>query len=241
MLSLKYFDQVISVSRFTAEKFAAWSKIDPDRVHLLPNCVDLDRYGVGPKPAELARRLGIEGKTILMTVGRLSTLERYKGFDEIIEALPDVARKIPNIIYLVCGEGPDRERLQNKAEALGVGSRVLFAGFIPEEQKADYYRLADAYVMPSRGEGFGIVFLEAMACGIPVLGSRVDGSREALLDGKLGLIVDPSDRNELIAGILQTLARPRGVPAELKEFSSQKFKISASNIIRGVTGLKELA
>ena len=122
-------------------------------------------------------------------------------------------------------------------ETLGVGSRVLFAGFIPEEGKADYYRLADAYVMPSRGEGFGIVFLEAMACGIPVLGSRVDGSREALLDGKLGLIVDQSDRNELISGILQTLARPRGVPSELKEFSFETYKVSATNILRNGAGL----
>lgn len=236
-LSLKYFTGVISVSRVTLERFISWSGINPARVHLLPNCVELDRYGLGPKSGELARRLGVEGNTILMTVGRLSTVERYKGFDEIIEVVSDVAEKIPSLVYLICGEGPDRERLQNKANALGVGSRVLFAGFIPEEQKADYYRLADAYVMPSRGEGFGIVFLEAMACGIPVLGSRVDGSREALMDGKLGLLVNPSDRNELISGIVQTLARPRGVPSELKEFSFETYKVSASNIIRRAVGL----
>src|SRR5439155_2564410 len=101
--------------------------------------------------------------------------------------------KIPNVVYVVCGEGPDRSRLERKAVGLGVRDRVVFTGFIPEALKADYYRLADAYVMPSRGEGFGIVFLEAMACGIPVMGSRLDGSREALLDGELGVLVNPDD------------------------------------------------
>ena len=89
--------------------------------------------------------------------------------------------------------GSDHGRLEAKAAALHVLDRVVFSGFVPEEQKADYYRLADAYVMPSRGEGFGIAFLEALACGLPVLGSKLDGGREALLDGALGLLVDPAN------------------------------------------------
>jgi glycosyltransferase involved in cell wall biosynthesis len=86
---------------------------------------------------------------------------------------------------------PDRRCLQEKARSLGVHGRVVFAGYVPESEKADHYRLADAYVMPGRGEGFGIVYLEALACGVPVVASEVDGSREAVREGALGILVDP--------------------------------------------------
>ena len=95
-------------------------------------------------------------------------------------------QEIPNIAYLIVGDGDDRQRLEAKARSRGIDDRVVFAGFIPEAEKADHYRLADAFVMPGRGEGFGFVFLEALACGIPVVGSRLDGSREALAPGGVG-------------------------------------------------------
>src|SRR5205085_3283125 len=120
--------------------------------------------------------------------------------------LPLLSRDIPNIAYLIVGDGSDRLRLEQKARQLGVAERVIFAGHISEEEKPDHYRLADAYVMPSSGEGFGIVYLEALACGIPVIGSKIDGSRDALRDGRLGILVNPKDSDELRAAILQALA-----------------------------------
>jgi asparagine synthase (glutamine-hydrolysing) len=217
------FDLVIGVSNVTLQRFTRWSKVPVDRLRLLPNCVDLRKYGAGPKPAALARNLGLEGRTVIMTLGRLASGERYKGFDEVIEALPALAKEVPDIVYLVCGDGPDRARLESKAAQLGVRQRVVFAGLVPEEEKAQYYRLADAYVMPSQGEGFGIAFLEALACGLPVLGSKVDGGREALLDGAMGVLVNPADRQEVKAGILQVLGRTRQVPRELQRFSFDAF------------------
>jgi glycosyltransferase involved in cell wall biosynthesis len=91
---------------------------------------------------------------------------------------------------MIVGDGDDRGRLEEKVKSLGLSQQVIFAGKILEHEKASHYCLADAYVMPSHGEGFGIVFLEALACGVPVIGSKVDGSREALLDGQLGRLVD---------------------------------------------------
>src|SRR5205823_13994683 len=120
------------------------------------------------------------------------------------------------ISYLIVGDGPDRRRLEQKAHQLGVEKRVVFAGRTSEEEKPDHYRLADAYVMPSSGEGFGIVFLEALACGIPVIGSKVDGSRDALLDGRLGILVNPTDPAELRAAIVQTLAQKGGGAKDLR-------------------------
>ncbi len=236
--SLHAFDRVVGVSQITLDRLCGWSGIDLLRTRVLPNCVDLSTYGLGPKSATFARKLGIEGRTVLMTVGRLATEERYKGFDEVLEALPLLAEKIPDVVYVVCGEGPDRLRLEEKAALLGVCERVRFAGFIPEAEKADYYRLADAYVMPSRGEGFGIVFLEAMACGIPVMGSRLDGSREALLDGELGVLVNPDDASEVVAGILSTLSHTKGVPQRLEHFSFLRYQERVAAIAREALGVK---
>jgi glycosyltransferase involved in cell wall biosynthesis len=87
----------------------------------------------------------------------------------------------------------------------------------------DYYNLADAFVMPGRGEGFGIVYLEAMACGVPVVASALDGSREALLDGKLGVLVNPLDPASIKQGICEALSRGKDVPLGLDYFSGRCF------------------
>jgi asparagine synthase (glutamine-hydrolysing) len=231
--SLTQFTYIAGVSDVTLTRFAGWAGVDASRLRLLPNCVDPRKYGPGPKSIRLAENLGLKDRTVIMTLGRLSTEERYKGFDEVIEALPALARHVPDISYLICGEGADRSRLQAKARTLHVEDRVVFTGFVPEEQKADHYRLADAYVMPSRGEGFGIVLLEALACGIPALGSRVDGTREALLAGTLGYLADPSNPRDVELGVLETLRRGTGrVPEALNHYSHEAFARRTESIVR---------
>jgi glycosyltransferase involved in cell wall biosynthesis len=225
-------DAYIAVSGVTRDRFVAWSKVDPAHCHVLPNCVDPSRFAPGPKSPALVARYRLAGKRVVMTLGRLNPTERFKGFDEVIEALPALAGTVPDIIYVIAGDGGDRTRLEEKARTLGVADRVVFTGYIDEAEKADHFRLADLYVMPSRGEGFGIVFLEALACGIPVIGSRLDGGREALLDGKLGTLVDPTDRAALVAAVRDGLERPRGVvPAELSRFSDTKFRARVRDIV----------
>jgi glycosyltransferase involved in cell wall biosynthesis len=95
---------------------------------------------------------------------------------------------------------------------------------VPEEEKEDHYRLADAFVMPGRGEGFGIVYLEALACGIPVVASSADASQEAVRDGKLGRVVDPDNLEDLRRGIQEALTADRGVPEGLEYFSFRRFR-----------------
>lgn len=222
---VKKLDFFVAVSEFTLQKFCDWSKTEPTRGFILPNCVELEKFGPGPKNPELLRRYGMEGKTIIMTTGRLVSRERCKGFDEILEVMPQLVNLVPEIAYLIVGDGDDRRRLEEKALTLEVADRVVFTGRVPEEEKADHYRLADLYVMPSRGEGFGIVFLEAMACGIPCIGSMVDGSREALIGGELGQLVDPEDKVALHAAILEGLLRPRdNISERLQYFSFDSFK-----------------
>jgi phosphatidylinositol alpha-1,6-mannosyltransferase len=233
-------DFIISISMITKQKFLRWSHLTRTKFYLLPNAVIQKNYGVGAKPQKLVERYGLDGKTVLMTLGRLATQEKYKGFDEVMELLRALSAQVANIVYLIVGDGDDRPRLTAKARSLGVADRVIFTGFIPEAEKADHYRLADAFVMPGRGEGFGFVFLEALACGIPVVGSRLDGSREALRDGALGVLVDPRRPDDILAGILEALKRPGGVISPgLDYFSFENFEKRCHGILEDVLKSKQ--
>ena len=219
-------DAIIAVSKYSAERFTQWSKLPMDRAFILPNCVELDRFRPQHRDARLVERYGLQSNKVIMTVGRLASEERYKGFDQVIELMPQLIKRFPNLKYLIVGEGSDRRRLEAKVEALGLSDRVIFTGYVSESEKVAHYNLADVYVMPSTGEGFGIVLLEAVACGVPVVGSCVDGSREALLDGQLGRLVDPGNPLALLDAVASALEG--GKPPERMEmintFSVQTFR-----------------
>lgn len=228
-------DSFVSISEITRSRFLSWANVRDAMGFILPNAVHAELYGPGPKNPELLKRYGLKDEAVLMTLGRLATEERYKGFDEIIELLPDLLLEIPNIAFIIAGDGSDRSRLEQKAKDVGVDDRVVFTGRVSEEEKADHYRLADVYVMPSAGEGFGFVFLEAMACGIPVIASKTDGGREALRDGSLGMIVDPQNKDELKSAILKTLkVANRTVPDGIEYFSFINFKKRVHRIVDDV-------
>jgi glycosyltransferase involved in cell wall biosynthesis len=227
-------DAFISVSAFTRDRFLQWARVPAAKGFPLPNCVDLTGFEPGEKNPELLKRYGLDGRKVLMTLGRLLP-DRPKGIDEVLELLPELAKEVPQIAYLIAGDGPDRSRLAAKAVQLGVGDRVALAGRVPESEKAAHYRLADAFVMPGYGEGFGIVYLEALACGIPVLASMLDASREALLEGEMGLLVDPRNRAELRRGLLRVLQQPRGrVPPRLEYFSVPSFARRCQAIVNAL-------
>ena len=212
---------VVSISDITLGRLLAWSGYRGP-THRLPNAIHAELYGIRPKRPDLLQRYQLEGKRVLLTVGRLAEEERYKGFDEVLEVLANLPE---DVVYIIAGGGNDFTRLQRKALQCGVGDRVIFTGLFPEHEKPDLYALADVYVMPSRGEGFGYVFLEALAAGVPVIGSRLDGGREALLDGRLGVIVDPSSAAEIEGAIREVLTNlERRIPKDLSEFSFEKFQ-----------------
>lgn len=225
-------DAVASISDITCDRFLNWSRYAGPSF-LIPNAIHLDRYAVRPRNPELVARWGLDGARVLLTLGRIVAAERYKGFDEVIEILPSLP---DDVIYLAAGSGSDLPRLAGKAEKLGVAARVLFTGHIDEREKTDVYNLADVYVMPSRGEGFGFVFLEALACGVPCIGSRHDGGREALRNGELGLLVDPSSPAEIRTAILDLLAGPRrDVPPGLAHFAFANFESRVHSTVDELT------
>lgn len=227
-------DSFLAISAITSDRFVAWSGVSRGKGHLLPNAIHAEDYGAGPKSEVLLKRYGLAGKKVLMTLGRLHSKERYKGFDEVLEALPELSQKVPEVAYLIVGDGNDRSRLEEKANSLGIRDRVVFAGYILEEEKADHYRLADVYVMPSSGEGFGFVFLEALACGVPAIGSTADGSREALRGGELGRLVDPSKLDDVRSAVVSALSTERReVPEGLEYFSFPSFTARLHSVVRG--------
>lgn len=221
--SLELVNSFVAVSNFSKQRFLAWSGLQDEQGQVIPNCIDLSLFAPGPKPMSLIDRYGLHDRRVIMTLGRLSAAERYKGIDEVLEVLPQLIAEMPDLVYLIIGDGDDRARLQSQASTLGVAGNVIFAGYIPEREKADHYRVADAFVMPGRGEGFGIVYLEAMACGIPVVASKADASREAVLNGRLGVVADPDNREEIIAAIKQALLLPRSIPEGMDYFSFESF------------------
>ncbi len=151
-----------------------------------------------------------EGKNILLSVSRLVS---RKGFDLVIRALPEILKKFPNTVYLIGGRGPDSERLRVLAAKNSlVKKAVRFLGFVPDYDLASLYNLASIFLMPSRFikkhgdvEGFGMVFLEAGACGRPVIGGRSGGIPEAIVDGETGFLVDPRDPRDLADKVIMLL------------------------------------
>lgn len=206
---LRSSELVTAVSRFTRDKLLAWLDRPAERVRLLHNTIDLDRFEPGPPPPSLLRRYGVAGKKVLLTIGRLAAIDAYKGQDRVIRLLAELERRCGDVHYIIAGDGDDRPRLEALVAQTGVERLVTFAGFVPDEDIEDLYKLADVFVMPSTGEGFGIVYLEAMACGCPVVAGNKDGSVDALAEGELGRLVDPDDPRELLEAIAATLSAGR--------------------------------
>lgn len=235
-------DALISVSEFTKARFLAWAAPTHAKSFILPNCVDLARFTPGEKPARLARKYGLEGKQVLLTVGRLSAAERYKGIDEVLDVLPSLAEELPSLAYLIVGEGTDRVRLEGKAAQLGLGDRVKFAGRISDAELLAHYRLADAFVMPGWGEGFGIVYLEALASGLPVVASKLDASAEVVAGCEWASTVDPKVPDELKAGIRAVLKLPRGDKSSfIARFSEERFNVRCAEILQALPRLRSVA
>ncbi|NIL99720.1 MAG: glycosyltransferase [Acidobacteria bacterium] len=227
-------NMVTAVSRFTRDKLLSWLNRPADLVQLLPNTIDLDRFHPRPRPAELERRYDVAGKKVLLTIGRLAAIDAYKGQDRVIRLMRELNESSGPVHYIIAGDGDDRPRLQKIVAEERAEDLVTFAGFVPDEVVEDLYNLADLFVMPSTGEGFGIVYLEAMACGCPVVAGNKDGSVDALVDGELGRLVDPDDPAELRDAIAASLAEGRSHDARVpgvERFALPAFRARVDELV----------
>lgn len=198
--ALKASDMVVCVSHDTRARFLAQAGVAPPRTVVLHNTVD-PRFSPGDRAAA-RRRFDLDDMPVVLTVGRLDDRSGYKGHDRILLVLADLRDRGRPARYLIAGQGPDRPRLEAIARAHGVERFVRFLGHVPDADLPELYRAADVFALPSTGEGFGIVYLEAMACGTPAIGLRVGGATEAL--GDLGRAVAPDDFAEALMAMLTT-------------------------------------
>jgi phosphatidylinositol alpha-1,6-mannosyltransferase len=197
---------VTAPSNFTAAAIAKTQGLDLSRVTVLPWAIEpklIKRNGT-------AHRISPSLPTgkVLLTVGRMDAAERLKGVEEVLRALPSVLDKFPDTYYVIIGEGDDRERLQLLAKELEFGEHVLFIGHTSDEELAGYYEACDVFVMPSRQEGFGLVFLEAMAFGKPVIGGDHGGTPEIVHDDVHGFLVQHGDVETLSLRLKRLLGEP---------------------------------
>lgn len=200
--AVKQADATIAVSRYTRE-MCEDAGADPARIHVIPPGIDLP-------PAPTVER---DERPTLLTVATL--LFRYKGHDTMVRALPLVRAKVPEMRWVVVGDGPFRPALENAIRAYGVEEAVELRGRVSDEERDGWLDRASVFCMPSRvpaaglgGEGFGIVYMEAAAHGIPTIGGNVAGARDAVADGETGLLVDPADHLALAGAATELLADP---------------------------------
>ena len=223
---------ITSVSRHTRTRFLSVAGVEPSHVRVLPPTVD-GCFCPGAKPDDLLDRCGLRGKLVLLTVGRLDPYERRKGHDRVIAALPKIMTEFPDVVYLIVGYGEDRTRLEALARNLGVDRNVLFAGNVTPDELPQTYRLADLFVMPSTQEGFGIVFLEAAASGVRVIGGNIDGSMDALADGAIGRAINPASAHALVVAVREGLAAGGVDPSAVRRFCFENFAACVRELIGG--------
>jgi len=206
--ALRRADTVVTVSSFTRDELIRRG-VKPERIRVITNGVDLKRFSPGAKDSEILARHNIEGKKLLLTIARV---EERKGHDKLLEALPQILKAVPDAVYLIVGDGPYMENLKSLTKDLGLEDKVIFTGRVPWKDLDRYYRSCDVFIMPNRTlpngntEGFGLVFLEANACGKPVIGGKAGGVPDAVADGETGILVDGNLVEQIADAAIQLLS-----------------------------------
>ncbi|MGH7885857.1 MAG: glycosyltransferase family 4 protein [Thermodesulfobacteriota bacterium] len=239
---LKRAHKILSVSNFTKDKLVHIHNVKPEKIAIVFNSIDPSFI---KSVEEKKFNLNIEKKDdflTILTVCRMSSEEKYKGYDKVIEAIAIVKKKLKNIKYIIVGSSDNMEsiRLKELIKRKGLEDNVKFSGEVLDSELIDYYLSSDIFAMPSKGEGFGIVFLEALLCGLPVIAGNQDGSSDPLMNGELGSMVDP-DNIEEIAGSIINFATEKKYSSEeykkhlnnkvIKNFGYETFKENIANIL----------
>lgn len=173
---------------------------------LVPHSVDTVRFSRSDS-ARMRKKLNLESteRRIIISLARLVP---RKSFETALNAIKDVSHDIPSICYVIAGAGPDKERLVRIADDLGIAGNVVFAGRIDDEDLPAYYSMGEVFVLPSLHEAFGIVVLEAMACGTPVIASKFGGMLDIITEGVNGFLCDIGDAHCIAERLQQVLQNP---------------------------------
>jgi len=213
MFVRRYCDKFICVSAFTRDQMMKWHQVDAQKCIVVNNAVDpfIQHPDEFEKPEYLLNRYSLSpDNQVLFTLTRLASSEQYKGYEQVIKAVSRLIKRFPKIKYILAGPYDEAEgrRIRELIRACEVTENVILTGFLHEKELADYFLLADLFVLPSKKEGFGIVFIEALACGLPVICGNADGSVDAIRNGELGTAINVNDLDELEKVIVTYLKKP---------------------------------
>jgi phosphatidylinositol alpha-1,6-mannosyltransferase len=241
--ALRSADLVTAPSRDTAQHLISGQGILPERVRRLA-------WGLDPEFEARLRALVPpsrppafpERARIILTVGRWDPAERYKGADTLLSALPRVLQTVPDAVLVLVGDGEDRPRLEHLARESGVADRTRFLSGLTQEELFACYAHCDVFALPSRGEGFGLVFLEAMAHGKPVIGGAHGGTPDVVEDGVTGVLVPHGDAALLSGALESLLADParasemgaRGRERVRREFTFEQFQTRLTQVLEDI-------
>lgn len=235
--------EVWAVSKYTADKMQNLHQLYAKNIKVLPNGLPKEfAFANLPKTrTDLLKRFGVEKDAqVILTVCRLSSAEKYKGYDLVILALKDLIKSNPGLCYFIVGKADEMEliRVRKLISSCGLEKNVILTGYVDDNLLAEFYQNADIFAMPSKGEGFGIVFIEAIAKGCDVLAGNADGSVDALLNGKIGTLVDPEDSGTIYSSLLKMIETPAGneLIAERQElvkanFGFERYKANVAEVL----------
>jgi len=237
--ALRRANLVLAPSRDTAEQVATQQDVARERIRVLPWALDPQFEALLANTASKPPKEFPNGRVIL-TTGRWVAAERYKGMDTLITALPRLLTAWPELQLVLAGSGDDRAWLEAFAEKNGVERHVHFLSGLSNEELAACYKACEVFALPSRGEGFGLVYLEAMACGKPVIGGTHGGAPELIQDGVTGYLVPHGDPIQLATAVQTLLADPqharemgaRGRQTVDHEYRFQNFVKALKKILR---------
>ncbi|TSJ35956.1 glycosyltransferase family 4 protein [Mucilaginibacter corticis] len=241
---LRHCDKVICVSNFTMQQMISRHHCAPFKCTVLNNTIDpfMEFPVAFNKPDHLIKKYSIDNHNeVLFTLSRLASTEQYKGHDQVIRALSRLKERFPRIKYILSGQYDENEkiRIEKLIADYQVGGHVILTGFLKEEELIPHFLLADLFVLPSKKEGFGIVFIEAMACGVPVICGNVDGSIDAVYSSELGTAINPDDLVQLeaeIAGYLKnklTVDAKKNIQTQcLSHFNEKNYMIQLAEMIK---------
>ncbi len=202
-VGIRQVDKILSISVDTKDKMLTLNRINKNQFEILPCTLD-PFYGEGVTLKTREELLLPKGKMVL-TVSRLEASEKYKNVELIIEAMPNILKEVPDAFYVIVGEGTDRHRLEAIANNKAPNEKIIFKGSLSASDLDSYYNSCDIFVLPSTGEGFGIVFLEAMYHSKSCIGARTGGVPEVIEDGKTGILCEPNDVKSLSESIIRLL------------------------------------
>jgi glycosyltransferase involved in cell wall biosynthesis len=218
-------DAVFAASRMTFNE-ARKTVNDTSRVHMLPNGIDVQRFNPGIEGSVIRGKLGIKERIVVFT---LRHHEPQYGIEYLIKSVPIVAKRKEDVIFVIGGSGSLKSYHEQLAVRLGVGNKTRFTGRIPRDEAPYYYAMSDIVVVPSLQEAFGLAVSEAMACGRPVIGTRVGGIQDQIIDGYNGFLVEPKDPSQIAERILWLIENPmeaRRMGINGRKIVEEKFDIN---------------